>query len=121
MLGTCLDLQAMHIKDSMPILDLFYSNSGTFNATIQFIIALLSILFIYSIYKNCKQLSINGIPVLPLIFIPVYMAGSSLFPFPNTIFPIFANCIILTALGPLLAIILWRNKSLTNFRILSLF
>ncbi|WP_298895729.1 serine hydrolase [uncultured Psychroserpens sp.] len=106
-----------HIRDGIPLLDSFYSGSGTFNAGIQFTIAMLFIPFIYSIYKICKQQSINILPLIPLVFIPINMIGSSLFPFPNQLFPIFANSIILSFLGPLLAIIFWRAKRLSKIRI----
>ncbi|WP_394746752.1 serine hydrolase [Spongiimicrobium salis] len=113
-----------HVRDGIPVLDTFYSNSGTFNASIQFTIALLSILFIYRLYKSSKRLNINFIPLLPLIFIPIYLIGSSLFPSPNVLYSFFANCIILSILSPLLAIVLWRNKSLLKIRrgaVISLF
>ncbi|WP_350289698.1 serine hydrolase domain-containing protein [uncultured Croceitalea sp.] len=74
-----------HIRDGIPILDSFYSNSGTFNAIVQFTISLLSIPFIYSIYRSSKRFSIHILPLLPLIFIPIYLMGSSLFSFPNVL------------------------------------
>ena len=105
-----------HIRDGIPELGSFYSNSGTFNATIQFTTTVLSIPFIYGLYKCAKQLGITILPVVPLIFIPFHLLGSSLFPFPNGLYSIFANCIILSLLSPLLAIVLWRNKSLLKIR-----
>ena len=113
-----------HIRDGIPLLDSFYSGSGTFNSSIQFTIALLFIPFIYNTYQICKQQSINVLPLIPLIFIPIHMLGSSLFPFPNQLFLIFVNCIILSMLAPLLTIILWRAKMLSKIRkqaIISLF
>ena len=105
-----------HIKDGIPILDSFYSGSGTFNAGIQFTIALLSIPFFYSMYKICKQQRMHILPLIPLFFIPLHMVGSSLFPFPNELFPIFANCIILSILAPLLAVFFWRAKRVPEIR-----
>jgi CubicO group peptidase (beta-lactamase class C family) len=109
-----------HVRAGLPILDSFYSASGTFNATIQFTIALLSIPFIYSVYKSCNQLNISVFPLLPLTFIPLNMLGTSLFSFPNALFQFFSNCIILSILGPLLAIIIWRNKIFLKIRLLSI-
>ncbi|MEP3209721.1 MAG: serine hydrolase [Maribacter sp.] len=105
-----------HVRDGLPELGSFYSNSGTFNATIQFTITFLSIPFIYGLYKCAKQFGITILPVAPLIFIPFHLLGSSLFPFPNGLYSFFANCIILSLLSPLLAIVLWRNKSLLKIR-----
>jgi CubicO group peptidase (beta-lactamase class C family) len=108
-----------HVSEEVTKLDSFYSGSGTLMTSIQLIIAILFIPFLISVYKNCKQLNINIIPLIPLIFIPVFMIGSSLFPFPNELYSTFANSIILSILGPLLAIILWRNKRLSKIRRLS--
>ncbi len=108
-----------HVSDGVTKLNSFYSGSGTFMTSIQLIISILFIPFLIRSYISCKQLSINIIPLIPMVFIPVYMIGSSLFPFPNVLFPIFANCIILSILGPILAIIIWRSKRLSKIRLFS--
>jgi CubicO group peptidase (beta-lactamase class C family) len=108
-----------YIKDGVTILDSFYSSSGTFMSSVQFIIALLLILFLYSLYKSCKKIKLNFLPILSIIIIIISMVGSSLFPFPNSLNPIFINVILITIFGPLLASILWKNKNLKTLRLMS--
>jgi CubicO group peptidase (beta-lactamase class C family) len=107
------------VRDGITILDSFYSNSGTFMASIQLIVALLFLPFFNSIYKSCKQQNFNIIPLIPLAFIPIYMIGVSLFPFPNRYHSVFANSILLTILSPMLSILLWRSERLVKIRRLS--
>jgi len=108
-----------HITDSITVLGSFYSVSGTFMSSIQFIIALLLIPFSYSLFKSCKKLNLNFLPILPIIVISFSMTGSSLFPFPNNLNSVFINIIIATIFGPLLVSILWKNENLKRLRLIS--
>lgn len=109
-----------YISEPITALDAFYSSSGTFMASIQFATALLSILFFLIIYKNCKRHQINVIPAMLLLFVPIAMIGASLFPFPNKLYSLFANIIILNALSPITAIFLWRKSQISGIRRLAL-
>jgi CubicO group peptidase (beta-lactamase class C family) len=108
-----------HTRDGIRILHSFYSVSGTFMSSVQIIMALLSIPFLFSLYKSCKKLKLNFLPISPIIIITFSMAGSSLFPFPNSLSLIFINIILATIFGPLLASILWKNKNLKSLRLFS--
>ncbi len=109
-----------HKTDGITELDTFYSGSGTFMSSIQFITALLFIPFLISLYKRIKQRRVNVLPIIPLFIVSISMFGSSLFPIPNTAYTLFANLIILSVVGPLLAVILWRDKQLRGIRLYSL-
>lgn len=106
-----------HLRGPITVLDFFYSNSGTFMASVQLIISILLVPFLLGLYKVSKSKKFNFIPILPIIFIAISMAGTSLFPLPNKLHPFFANIILASALGPLLAIILWRKKEQLKIRL----
>ncbi len=91
-------------------LDAFYSNSGTFTAGMNMSIALLTFSFILGLSNACKKHGLNRVPLIPLIIIPISLLGSMLTPFPNNLYSLFINVIILSSLSPLLASILWRGK-----------
>jgi|GEM_PF-831915 len=108
-----------HFQNSITELDAFYSNSGSFMSSIQFIIALLAIPFLYVLINVCLKKSLNITPLIPIALIPLAMAGTSLFPYPNKLNSIFINLIILAALSPLAALFFWRKKRLNSIQLLS--
>ena len=107
------------ISDGITLLDSFYSNSGTFMASIEFLIALLSTALAIGLYRRCKALNISVIPVLPIGFLVLSMAGSSLFPSPDQLNSVFINLLLLSMLGPLLSILFWRRKQFIEIRLFS--
>lgn len=106
-------------REGITKLNKFYMPSATFMATMQFVISFLILFFIKRGYHICQQLKISFLPFLLLALMPISMVVSTLFPFPNSYFSLFANLIILTGLSPLLAILLWRDKKLIKLRILA--
>ena len=108
-----------HMKQHLISLTSFYCNSGTFMAIIQLIIVLLTIPFVLGLYKSCKELKINFLPVLFLLFITPSMLGLALSPELNSMRALIANSIILVIIGPLSAMVLWRKKQFVGIRILS--
>ena len=107
------------IKDELTQLDAFYSRSGTFMAGVQLIVAMLMAPFLIELYKSCKRLEVRFLPILSLVFVLVSLLGASLFPFPNVHYALFSNVILLTAVGPLLAVFVWRGARLSKLRGLS--
>lgn len=108
-----------HITKNIIELNSFYCNSGTFMAIIQFIIVLFTVPFLVSLYRSCKKLKINFLPVLFIIFVTPSMVVLALFPELNSMRALVGNSIILVIIGPLPAMILWRKKQLTGIRLLS--
>jgi CubicO group peptidase (beta-lactamase class C family) len=98
-----------HVKDNLIDLAAFYSNSGTFMSAMQFIIVLFSIFFAIVLIKFCKSRRLNMLPVSSLLFLILSMGGAALFPPPHSLTPLFANLIILSVSGPILATFLWRQ------------
>ena len=114
--GTMLDGYS-HIRDGTTVLDTFYSNTGTLMSATNMFIAILMIPFLISLYTYCKTYHLNSIAIIPLAFIPISLLGSMLSPFPNELYSLFTNGMILSGLSPLLACILWRGKTQNFIRI----
>lgn len=114
--GTMLDGYS-HIRDGTTVLDTFYSNTGTLMSATNMFIAILMIPFLINLYTYCKTYHLNSIAIIPLAFIPISLLGSMLSPFPNELYSLFTNGMILSGLSPLLACILWRGKTQNFIRI----
>ena len=108
-----------HVSDDITLLDSFYSGSGTLISGIKLVVALFIIPFTWELYKNGKRLKINVLPILPLVFIALSMLGTTLFPSPNALYEVFANILVLSTLGPLLTVFIWRDEELSRIRWLS--
>lgn len=107
------------IKDGVTNLDSFYSGSGTFMSGTQITIGLLLLPYIHGILKNFRRLGFSMLPLVPLGILPISLIGSSLFPFPDALYQIFINAILIVMIGPLLALLLWRKKELSKLRVYS--
>ena len=108
------------VQEGITNLDAFYSGSGTFMSAIQLSTGFLVIPYLFIIFSYFRKLEINILPLLPLGILPLFLIGSSLFPFPNPLYQYFTNSIVLVSLGPLLGILLWRKKALLTLRWFSL-
>ncbi|MEM8891356.1 MAG: serine hydrolase [Bacteroidota bacterium] len=108
------------VRDGLGSLEEFYSASGSFMGGLNFFLAGLSVVLFVSLYRIGKKEKISIIPLLPLIFLTTSLIGSSLFPHPDRLYVLFANLIIFTGLGPLLALFFWRRKELNQMRLISL-
>jgi len=109
-----------HIRDTLGSLEEFYSASGSFMGGVNFTLSGLSIVLFISLYRIGKKEKISIIPLLPLFCLTISLVGSSLFPHPHSLYVLFANLIIFTGLGPLLALFFWRGKELKQMRLISL-
>lgn len=106
------------IKDDFILLNAFYSKSGTFFSVIEYSMALLIIPFFSGLYYTCRKLEKSILPLVPLLLFALSMIGISIFPNQSLPIIISANLMLLTILGPILSIILWRNgilKPLSQF------
>ena len=108
------------IREGLGSLEAFYSASGSFMGGVNFTLAGLSIVLFVSLYRFGKKDSFSLIPLFPLFFVAISLTGSSLFPHPHQLYTLFANLIIFSGLGPLLAVIFWRKKELKKMRLISL-
>ncbi|MEM8488047.1 MAG: serine hydrolase [Bacteroidota bacterium] len=105
-----------HVQDAVTDLAAFYSASGTFMASIELVIALTLLFFLHACYAACKREGLSILPLLPALFIPISLLGATLFSFPNPLYTLFANLIILSAFSPLLALIFWRTQKGAGIR-----
>lgn len=79
----------------------------------------LSILFIIELYKICKKVGLNAIPVLLILSYSVSVLGAGIFPYPQRLHLLMGMPSILLFLSPLLGLILWK-KGLPNIKLMSI-
>lgn len=79
-----------------------------------------SILFIIGLYKTCKQTGLNTIPILILLTFSFSIFGAAIFPFPLRLHGLLGMSSILLFLSPLMSLILWNSKIISNIKLISL-
>lgn len=112
------------------------SELGALGTTTQYIFtsglvlsSVLSVLFTVGLYKTCKLLGLNTIPILIILLYSFSIAGAALFPMPLRLHGILGSPSILLIFSPLLSFFLWTGKgkplnikqmSILSFLIMSL-
>ncbi len=79
-----------------------------------------SILFIIGLYKTCKQIGLNTIPILILLTFSFSIFGAAIFPFPLRLHGLLGMPSILLFLSPLMTLILWKSEIISNLKFISL-
>src|SRR5579859_3607154 len=90
--------------------------------------SVLSVLFVFALYRVCKAANLNVLPILLILAFSISIAGAALFPLPLRLHAILGSPSILLIFSPLLSLILWRKKrprhvvsmSLVSFVVMSL-
>lgn len=72
--------------------------------------SVLSVLFVWALYRVCKGANLNVLPILLILAFSISIAGAALFPLPLRLHAILGSPSILLILSPLLSLILWKNK-----------
>jgi hypothetical protein len=81
---------------------------------------LLTIPFVIGLYKSCRIIGLNPIPILIILF-NATLIGPAIFPFPLHLHGILGMPSILVVLSPLMSLILWNKKiPLISFRIMAI-
>ncbi len=81
--------------------------------------SILSVLFVIELYKECKKIGLNTIPVLLILSYSFSIAGAGLFPYPQRLHLLMGMPSILLFLSPLLSLILWK-KGLPSIKLMSI-
>ena len=79
-----------------------------------------SVLFIIGLYKTCKQIGLNTIPILILLTFSFSIFGAAIFPYPLRLHGLLGMPSILLFLSPLMTLILWKSEMISNIKIFSL-
>ena len=79
-----------------------------------------SVLFIIGLYKNCKQIGLNTIPILILLTFSFSIFGAGIFPFPHRLHGLLGSPSIFLFLSPLITLILWKSEIISNIKLFSL-
>ncbi|MEN8224630.1 MAG: DUF998 domain-containing protein [Bacteroidota bacterium] len=79
-----------------------------------------SVLFIIGLYKTCKQIGLNTIPIIILLTFSFSIFGAAIFPFPLRLHGLLGMPSILLFLSPLMTLILWKSEIISNIKIISL-
>lgn len=93
------------------------SELGALGTTTQYIFttglvlgSVLSIFFTVGLYKTCKLLGLNTIPILIILLYSFSIAGAAFFPMPLRLHGILGSPSILLIFSPLLSFFLWTGK-----------
>ncbi len=89
-----------------------------FTFTLVFI-SVLSIIFIYGLYKTAKKTGLNIIPILLILTYSVSIFGAGIFPLPLPLHGILGSPSMLLPLSPLLSILLWKESKIAGIKIAS--
>jgi len=73
--------------------------------------SILSILFIIGLYKTCKEIGLNTIPVFLILSYTISIAGAGIFPLPLRLHLIMGMPSILLILSPLTSLLFWKKES----------
>ncbi|OFX20770.1 MAG: hypothetical protein A2041_03995 [Bacteroidetes bacterium GWA2_31_9b] len=73
--------------------------------------AILSILFIIGLYKTCKKIGLNTIPVFFILSYTISIAGAGIFPLPLRLHLIMGMPSILLILSPITSLLFWKKES----------
>jgi len=82
--------------------------------------SILSVLFIIGLYKTCRIIGLNTIPVLIILTFSFSICGTALFPLPLRLHGILGMPSILLLLSPLMSLILWKTEKISNIKRISL-
>jgi len=72
--------------------------------------SILSVLFVFGLYKACEIFDMNIVHVLFILTYSVSIAGAAIFPLPLRLHEIMGMPSILLMLSPLLSLSLWKGK-----------
>jgi hypothetical membrane protein len=72
--------------------------------------SVLSLFFVFGIYKMCRAFNQNIAPVIIILAYTISIAGAAIFPLPLRLHEIMGMPSILLILSPLLSLFLWKDK-----------
>jgi hypothetical membrane protein len=109
-----------HLNGTISELGALGTRSQTLFSNFLLVISALGICFFIGLVRACKEMGISIIPVLPILFHCLSLAGIAFFPQGTDWHPIVGQLSLLIIPGAFLALLLWRKKGFLPIRLLSL-
>ena len=81
--------------------------------------SIFSVLFIIGLYKICKKVELNIIPILIITSFSFSLFGAALFPLPLKLHGIIGTPSIIMPLSPLLSLLLWGKEKISDIKYIS--
>jgi len=110
-----------HLHDVISELGAISTRSETFMSIAETGISILSVLSIIGLYRACRQLGLNVIPVITILSLSVSMLWAAIFPMHHELHGTLGPIPLLLNLGALMSIIVWRGKEFSVVRVISIF
>jgi hypothetical membrane protein len=81
--------------------------------------SVLSVFFVFGLYKTAKEYKLNVIPIFIILTFSFSIFGAAIFPLPLKLHGILGSPSMLMPLSPLLALIMWRSKTISDIKLAS--
>jgi hypothetical protein len=108
-----------HLHHVISELGAISTRSETFMSTTETGISILTVLSMIGLYRSCKQLGLNVIPVITLLSLSVSMIWAAVFPMHHELHGTLGPIPLVLNLGALMAIFVWRGKEFYSLRLVS--
>jgi hypothetical membrane protein len=109
-----------HLHNVVSELGAIGTKSETFMSTTELLISILSVFSTIGLYKTCRQLGLNVIPVLTILSLSISMFWAAIFPMHHELHGTLGPVPLLLNIGVLLAVVIWRAKQYAALRLVSL-
>jgi hypothetical protein len=109
-----------HLHNVVSELGAIGTKSETFMSTNELLVSILSIFSTIGMYKACRQIGLNVIPVLTILSLSISMFWAAIFPMHHELHGTLGPVPLLLNIGVLLAVIIWKGKRFASLRLVSL-
>jgi hypothetical membrane protein len=107
------------LNDSVSELGALGTQSHDFMTVVMYLSGTLGVLFTTGAFKACRMLGINPIPAITCISIPFTTLWAGYFPSGNPMHAATGPVFLITYIGVILSLFLWRGEKLKTLRVWS--
>jgi hypothetical protein len=109
-----------HLHDVVSELGAIGTRSEIFMSTAELLIAILSVFSVIGLFKACKQIGLNVVPVMTILSLSISMIWAAIFPMHHELHGTLGPIPLLLNIGVLISIFLWKGKKFQIIRLVSL-
>jgi Protein of unknown function (DUF998) len=109
-----------HLHKVVSELGAIGTRSEVFMSTTVLLISILSVFSIVGMYKACRQIGLNVIPVLTMLSLSISMVWAAIFPMHHELHGELGPIPLSLNIGVLLAVLIWKGKEFASLRLVSL-
>jgi Protein of unknown function (DUF998) len=109
-----------HLHDVVSELGAIGTRSEIFMSTAELLIAILSVFSVIGLFKACKQIGLNVVPVMTILSLSISMIWAAIFPMHHELHGTLGPIPLLLNIGVLISIFLWKGKKFQTIRLVSL-